>query len=136
LYNPAIVHSDDAFRDFNEMWLRVCKNIGQAGKPVALFHSGGLPQHIEPCVERRYLETIHYLALIADNSTITARLQARPEWRGNTSESIAAQVAYNQWLRHEGPQHTPAISILDTTQADIEETSLAVVAWIKGKLSG
>jgi broad-specificity NMP kinase len=136
LSNPAIVHSDDAFRDFNEMWLRVCKNIGQAGKPVALFHSGGLPQHIEPCVERRCFNTVYYLALVAEDAAITARLKARPAWRGCTPENIADQVAYNQWLRQEGPQRTPVITILDTTQANIEETSLEIITWIHEKLSG
>ena len=131
LYNAAIVHSDDAFRDFNEMWLRVCKNIGQAGKPVALFHSGGLPQHIEPCVERRYFDTVYYLALVAEDAAITARLEARPAWRGCTPENIAKQVAYNQWLRQEEPQSTPVITILDTTQANIKETSLEVITWIQ-----
>jgi len=136
LYNPAIVQSDDAFHEYNEMWLRVCKNIGQAGKPIALFHSGGLPQHMEPCVERRYFNTVYYLALVAEDATITARLEARPAWRGCTPENIAKQVAYNQWLHQEGSHRTPVITTLDTTQAKIEETSIEVVSWIQEKLSG
>ena len=90
---------------------------------------------MEPCVERRYFNTIYYLALVAKDAAITARLEARPAWRGCTPENIANQVAYNQWLRQEGPRHTPVITILDTTQANIEETSLEVVTWIQDKLS-
>lgn len=38
------------------MWLRVCKNIGQAGKPVALFYARGWLQNMEPCIERSYFD--------------------------------------------------------------------------------
>lgn len=133
LFRSEITHSQQAFRDFNETWLRVCKNIGQAGKPVALFHSGGLPQHIEPCIERRYFDTIHYLALVADDAVIATRLEARPTWRGCTPAFIAEQVAYNQWLRREGPHHAPPITILDTTQATIAETSAQILRWVEEK---
>src|SRR5690606_10189615 len=101
---------------------RVCKNIGQAGKPVALFHAGGLPPHIEPCVERRYFSTVHYLAMVADDDTLASRLAKHPTYRGFTAENIADQVAYNQWLRREGPHCTPPVTILDTTEAIIAKT--------------
>lgn len=120
--------------DFQETWLRVCKNIGHAGKPVALFHAGGLPQNIEPCVERRYFSTIHYLALVADDASIAARLAARPAWRGYTPAAIADQVAYNQWLHREGPFCTPPITLLDTTQDTITKTCAKVVDWIDDQM--
>ncbi|WP_420630195.1 nucleoside kinase [Candidatus Leptofilum sp.] len=124
-------NNPDKKGDFQETWLRVCKNVGQAGKPVALFHSGGLPQNIEPCVERRYFSTIHYLALIATDATIAARLEARPAWRGCTPAFIDDQVAYNQWFRREGMHRTPPITTLDTTQATVIETSNQVLRWVR-----
>ncbi len=134
LYRPEFNNPENGPHDFNETWLRVCKNIGQAGKPVVLFHAGGLPQHIEPCVERRYFSTVHYLALTAHDTTIAERLAARPAWRGYTPENIADQVAYNQWLRREGPNHTPPISVLDTTQATVAETSAKISRWIEKEM--
>lgn len=131
LLRPEFNNPDNGPRDFQETWLRVCKNISQEGKPVALFHAGGLPQHIEPCVERRYFSTVHYLALVADDATITARLKARPAWRGYNSAAIADQIAYNQWLRREGPQRTPAITLLDTTTDSLAETTAKVALWIE-----
>lgn len=133
LYRAEFNNPDKRPRDFQETWLRVCKNIGQSGKPVVLFHSGGLPQHIEPCVERRYFSTIHYLALVAEDETIAKRLVSRPAWRGYTPESIADQVAYNQWLRREGPHRTPPIHILDTTNTTIAETNAEIVHWVETK---
>ena len=130
LHRAEFYTPESGKHDFHEMWLRVCKNIGQAGKPIALFNSGGLPQNVEPCVERRYFSTIHYLALVADDATIAARLEARPAWRGCTPDFIADHVAYNQWLRHEGPHYSPVINFIDTTLTTIGETSTEVSKWI------
>ena len=45
----------DGHRRFFETWLRLTKNIGQSGRPVALFGAGlAVPENIEQCVERRY----------------------------------------------------------------------------------
>ena len=134
LYRAEFNNPQNGPRDFNETWLRVCKNIGQSGQPVVLFHSGGLPQHVEPCLERRYFGNVHYLALVANDETIANRLAARPAWRGYTPESIANQVAYNQWLRRERPNHVHPMNVLDTTHAAIAKTSAEVVRWIKEKL--
>lgn len=133
LYRTELSESDTSQQAFQEMWLRVCKNIGQAGKPVVLFHAGGLPQHIEPCVERRYFSAVHYLALVAADDVIVRRLKAHPTYRGYTPENIADQVAFNQWLRREGPHRTPAITLLDTTNATISETSTDVLQWMKAQ---
>ena len=135
LLRPEFNNPDHDPRNFQEIWLRVCKNIGQAGKPVALFHAGGLPQHIEPCVERRYFSTVHYLALVANDDTIITRLEARPAWRGYTADAIAEQVAYNQWLHREGPYRTPAITILDTTTDSLAETTAKIALWIEERAS-
>jgi hypothetical protein len=53
LWRPEFNTSADHYRAFFETWLRMCKNIGQAGRPVVLFGAGmGVPANLEPCVER------------------------------------------------------------------------------------
>ena len=45
---------DEKYREFFEMWLRMCKSISQSGYPVVPFKSGmAVPENVEPCIERR-----------------------------------------------------------------------------------
>lgn len=41
LWRPEFNQPEKKYRDFFETWLRMCKNISQAGHPVVLF--GGVP---------------------------------------------------------------------------------------------
>lgn len=83
LWRPEFDKPEDKYRDFFETWLRMAKNISQAGRPIVLFGAGmGVPENIEPCVERRYFSEIHYLALVCDDGVLAQRLRARPAWRG------------------------------------------------------
>lgn len=63
LWNDAFNEPDNDYRLFRNTWLRMVKNINQAGKPVVLVGSA-IPQQFESCPERRYLRSIHYLALV------------------------------------------------------------------------
>jgi hypothetical protein len=122
---------ENGYRDFFETWLRLAKNIGQAGRPVVLFNAGaGVPANIEPCVERRYFSAVHYLALVCDEAVLEQRLKARPAWRGSgTAENIDAQRRFNQWFKDYG-EVEPAITRVDTTHATMEATVAPVTAWI------
>lgn len=64
------------------MWLRLAKNIGQAGLPIILCGTS-LPDQFEACPERRYFATLHYLALVCDEITLKERLRQRPAWRSS-----------------------------------------------------
>lgn len=71
------------YRNYREMWLRLCKNISQAGKPVTLC-GAGVPDQFEQCVERRYFAAIHYLALVCTDEGLESRLRRprmAPEFR-------------------------------------------------------
>jgi hypothetical protein len=122
------------YRDFFETWLRICKNISQSGRPVTLFGAGvGVPENIEPCVERRYFSQVHYLALVCSDETLQARLQSRPAWRGTHHPAyIAEQLIFNQWFREYAGQ--PPITLLDNTKVPIEEISQQVAAWINERM--
>jgi ribose 1,5-bisphosphokinase PhnN len=136
LWGPAYDHSQDGYRDFFEIWLRICKNIAQAGRPVVLFGAGaGVPDNLEPCVERRYFSTIHYLALTCEDAILTRRLTNRPAWRRSRSpEFIASQLRFNHWFQEAAAQGLP-VDCLDTTHAPLVETTAQVSAWIQSKLS-
>ena len=131
LWRPEFNKPDDQYRDFFETWLRLGKNMSQSGRPLALFCAGGIPDNIEPCVERRYYSTMHYLALVADDATLRERLQRRPAWRKTRDDSfVAAQIAFNQWFRQRANDINPKITLLDTTNDSIDTTAKKVRGWL------
>jgi hypothetical protein len=120
---------------FFETWLRVAKSIGQSGRPVALFGAGmGVPENLEPCVERRYFSDIYYLALVCSDESLAERLRARPEWRRtHTDEFVDGQIGFNRWFKAR-KDLVPKIDLLDTTSPTIDETADRVAEWIRGKV--
>jgi hypothetical protein len=101
---------------------------------VTLFGAGvGVPENIEPCVERRYFSQVHYLSLICSDETLQARLLNRPAWRGTYHPAyIAEQLIFNQWFREYVGQ--PPITLLENTKVSIEEISQQVAAWINERM--
>src|SRR5437899_1189402 len=53
IWGPEFDRPDTNWREFREAWLRIAKNIGQGGRPVALGGTA-LPDQFESCLERRY----------------------------------------------------------------------------------
>src|SRR5947208_8551387 len=80
LWRAEFNQPETDYREYRETWLRVCKNISQAGKPVVLCGVGE-PTQFEQCLERRYFSELHYLALICDDQILASRLRNRPTWR-------------------------------------------------------
>jgi hypothetical protein len=126
------------YRDFFETWLRMAKNISQSGRPVVLFGAGmGVPENIEPCIERRYFSDIHYLALVCDDEVLAQRLKERPAWRGSGEQAyMDTHIQFNCWFKEQRKINTP-ISLIDTTNVSLETTIEQVKTWIceKAKLS-
>ncbi len=138
LWRPEFDRPETGYRDYFELWLRTCKNIGQSGRPVVLFGTGlGVPANVEPCVERRYFTAVHYLALTCGDEALAARLQARPRWRGSADGAfLEAQVRLNRWFREEGPRASPPVEVLDTAGCSVAETSAQVASWIRRRAGG
>ena len=136
LWMPAFAKPEEDYRDFFETWLRVCKNISQAGRPVALFGAGfGVPANLERCVERRYFSTLHYLALVCDEQILITRLKSRPAWR-NASEAafINSQISFNQWFLERASNTTPPVHLLDTSSTRVDDTASLVINWLEENL--
>ena len=130
LWRAELNQPEDNYRDFFETWLRVCKNISQSGRPVVLFCAGGIPENVEPCVERRYFSEVHYLALTCEEEDLAERLRKRPVWRKCDDPAfIQEQVRFNRWFKEMGGKVEPAIELLNTTGVLIEETVEQVASW-------
>jgi Shikimate kinase len=120
------------YRSYRETWLRVCKNISQAGKPVILC-GAGVPAQFEQCTERRYFSTVHYLALICEDEVLTSRLRNRPAWRGSfTDEYIDEHLRFNRWLMNNGQDTQPPMTLVNTSEITVDESVAAVERWIHG----
>ncbi|HEY2748507.1 MAG TPA: AAA family ATPase [Polyangia bacterium] len=121
---------------FFETWLRVCKNIAQARRPVVLFGAGtALPSNLEDCVERRYFSRLHYLALVCDDEVLTARLRARPAWRRSGGDAyVDDHVRFNRWFKEHAATSTPPIALVDTTHEHADATAAHVRDWIRRTL--
>lgn len=136
IWRPEFDTPETKYRDFFETWLRICRDISQSGRPVAMFNAGmGVPENIEPCAGRQYFSKVYYLALICEDDVLADRLCQRPERRNcSDSEYIKGQIQFNQWLKNEGPQVEPPVELIDTTGIALEETAKQVASWIRDKM--
>jgi hypothetical protein len=134
LWRPEFDKPEDKYLGFFETWLRMCKNISQSRRPVALFCAGGIPENVEPCVERRYFSKVHYLALTCEDEELAERLRKRPAWRDCSDPAyIKEHMRFNQWFKETGSRGEPVVELLGTTRVPIEETAKQVARWIHGK---
>ena len=116
------------------MWLRVAKNIGQAGRPVVLCGTA-LPEQFEACPERRYFSTLYDLAMVCDDVLLKERLKLRPQWRGSGSNDVVEQmVQFNRWLKEHGTITNPPMTLYDSSRQPIQETTKDVAQWIRERL--
>ncbi len=136
LWRKEFNQPETNYREYRETWLRVCKNISQAGKPVVLCGVGE-PAQFEQCVERRYFSELHYLALVCDDQILAARLRTLPTLRSSfKDEQLKEQIAFNRWLQNNAQKTEPPMTILDTSKLTIDETTEKVVQWIRSFLNG
>jgi hypothetical protein len=126
--------SDADPHPFRTLWLRVAKNIGQAGRPVVLLGSA-LPEQFEASPERRYFDCIHYLTFVCSAEVLDARLRARPAWRKSGTDDVRRDMQrFNRWLRENASTTTPPMAVVDTTSMSIEAAVDAVAEWVRAGL--
>ncbi|HEY9790043.1 MAG TPA: AAA family ATPase [Candidatus Obscuribacterales bacterium] len=129
LWNDCFNAPDNDYRLFRNTWLRLAKNIHQAGRSVLLFGSA-IPQQYETCTERRYFSAIHYLSLVCSPNELQRRLKDRPGWRKSGSEqNVQNMLNFNQWLIENAEQTQPKMTLLDTTDIDLGATVAAIRSW-------
>ena len=131
LWRDEYARADNDYTDYRNTWLRVAKNIGQAGRPVVLFGSA-TPGQFEPCIESRYFSSISYLAFVCAENEIVRRLQARPGWRKSGSDEVVQRmVGFNKWLMEHAQTTNPPMELCDTTNITLEESVNKTSAWIR-----
>ena len=136
LWRSEFDQPETNYREYREIWLRLCKNISQAGKPVVLC-GGGEPTQFEQCLQRRYFSALHYLALVCDDQILASRLRSRPTWRAKVEDRVVnEQVAFNRWLLNNAPTTEPPITLLDTSEITVDETVERVEQWIRSLMNG
>lgn len=111
---PAATGDWDAFR---RMWLALCVNIHQSGRPVCLF-MGGMPQDFLQNEMHPFFSKIVPIGLYASAGEIKARLGQRPAWRKSaTADFVADMLKYNQMVQAlPGAINTANRSILEVAQ--------------------
>ena len=135
LWREEFNQPETNYREYRETWLRVCKNISQAGKPVVLC-GVAVPAQFEQCLERRYFSELHYLALICEDQILASRLSNRRTWRGAVKDEsidkcIKEQVVFNRWLRNNARNTEPPMTLLDTSEITLDEILEKVEQWIR-----
>jgi len=135
LWRSEFATPDDNYRSYRNMWLRVAKNVAQAGRPVVLCGTA-LPDQFEACPERRYFTGLHYLALVCDDALLAARLQARPAWRGAGGAAFVNNMtAFNRWIKANAAITQPPMTLLNTTTISVEQSVAEVAAWVRNRLA-
>jgi hypothetical protein len=134
LWRDEFADPESDYSAFRNTWLRVAKNVGQAGRPVVLCGSAA-PAQYEACPERRYFCALHCLALTCDDNLLRERLLERPGWRRSGHDAFLDQmVAFNSWLRTSGAGTEPNLTVLDTSLQSLQESARRVAAWIQNCL--
>ncbi len=119
---------------FRTLWLRMAKNIGQAGRPVVLLGSA-LPEQFESSPERRYFDRIQYLTLVCSADVLDQRLRARRAWRNSGTDEVRQNMQnFNRWLRENAATTTPPMAVVDTTSMSIEAAVDSVAKWVRTAL--
>lgn len=126
-------HAPAQWPKYVDLWLRLCKNLHQSGRPVLLAGAGfGVPDTIQPCTEARYFSAIHYLALVCDADVLATRLRERPAWRDSAQdEFLEKQIEYNRWFQENAQRYEPPIALLDTTRISRRASADRVAAWAR-----
>jgi predicted ABC-type ATPase len=125
---------ENKYYDSRNIWLRVAKNIGQAGRPVVLCGTA-LPEQFETCPERRYFSTLYYLAIVCEDTLLKERLQQRPQWRRSGSDDFIKQMlTFNHWLREHAAGTNPPMTLYDNSRRSVHETTKDIAEWIRARL--
>jgi hypothetical protein len=118
---------EDGYRNYRELWLRVCAQISQIGKPVVLCGCA-TPDQFEVCDNRSAFSVIHYLAIVSSDATLENRMR---NGRGIADDNwIKSSVRFNGWLRENAGMTEPKMKLLDTTDVAPELSAKKVDHWI------
>lgn len=128
LWDDAFNVPENNYREYRELWLRMCKNISQIGKPVVLCGCA-IPEQFENCLERRYFSEIHYIAIVCDEDILYKRLTEDRRYEEN-DEYVKGSIKFNAWLKENADKSKPNMHLLDNSQLTVDEAAKIVEDWI------
>ena len=127
LWNDIFNTPEDDYRAYRELWMRVCANISQIGKPVVLCGCA-TPKQFESDNIRSFFTAIHYLAVVCDENQLERRMRIG---RGVTDENwVKSSTDFNLWLKENANQTTPNITLLDTSALTPKQAAELADRWI------
>jgi hypothetical protein len=122
---------DDGYRAYRELWMTMCANISQIGKPCVLCGCGE-PRHFEVCDARRYFTDIHYLAIVCNEDVLRQRME---NMRGISDENwMDSSVFFNNWIIENADKTEPTMTLVDNSALSIEECAEQIHAWIMARM--
>lgn len=127
LWNDIYNTPEDDYRTYRELWLRVCANISQTGKPVVLCGCS-TPKQFEVCDARKLFSHIYYMAIVCDDELLEQRMRIE---RGVTDESwVKSSLEFNRWLKENANKTEPEMMLLDNSTLTPEEAARITDRWI------
>jgi broad-specificity NMP kinase len=115
----------DNYRNYRELWLRVCANISQIGKPTVLCGCA-VPEQFEVCIEKELFTKIYYLAIICDDEILENRMR---NGRKITDENwIKSSIDFNRWIKENAKKQN--IDLINTTRLSLEQAAKEIDKWI------
>ncbi|MDF2944650.1 MAG: nucleoside kinase [Herbinix sp.] len=112
LWNNIYNTPQNNYREYRELWLKVCCNISQIGLPVVLCGCV-TPEQFELCDARKFFKDIHYIAVVSDNTVLIERMKNK---RNIDDENwINSSCEFNDWLKENANKVTPNITLVDST---------------------
>ena len=132
LWNDIYNTPEDDYFEYNRLWLRVCGNIAQAGKPVVLCGCR-VPKQLENLPERELFTHTYYLAVVCDDVVLVER---KRKGRGvSDDEWIRNSMDFNKWLKQQASENAPyPITLLDTSDISPIQAALRVNNWVMEKI--
>jgi len=120
----------DNYRKYRELWLRVCGNISQIGKPVVLCGCV-TPEQFDVCVEKDLFTKIYYLAIICDDDILENRMKNGRKI--NDENWIKSSIEFNRWIKDNGKEQN--ICLINTTGLLPEQVAKEIDIWIRDKIN-
>lgn len=127
LWNEYYNTQRDGYSIYRSLWMTLCANISQCGKPVVLCGCT-TPDQFESRPERALFTDIHYLAVVCSDKALEIRMR---EGRGVADEGwIESSMDFNRWLKANACKTEPKIELLDTTVLTPFEAAKIADKWV------
>jgi len=129
LWNEIYNTPEDDYRAYRKIWMQLCANISQIGKPVVVCGCA-VPKQFEILPEKSLFSNIYFLAVICNDAALENRMRSG---RGISDEGwITSSLQFNNWLRNNGEVNN--IVLLDNSEISLSESAEIVDKWIKSKI--